>query len=92
MVSSYIKSLKLANHLILTISSNPTFPPFLLPMEESFNQTSVANQQSSFYNSHINAESTKVKQKVRKEWIILVAKTSEHHQKASPHLRNMKKC
>ena len=62
-IDSYIPSLKLANHLILTIPSNPTLLASLQPIGKSFNQTCVANQLPGFYNSRKIAESTKVKRK-----------------------------
>ena len=63
MINSYIKSLELANHLILKILSKPTLPASLPPIEKPFNQTCVANQLSSFYKSRKIAESTKVERK-----------------------------
>lgn len=59
MINSYIKSLELANHLILKILSKPTLPASLPPIEKPFNQTCVANQLPSFYNSRKISESTK---------------------------------
>ena len=58
MVNSYIKNLKLANHLILTISSNPTLPASLQPTEKPIKQICVVNQLLSFYTSRKIAEST----------------------------------
>ena len=58
MVNSYIKSLKLAKHLILTIPSNN--PASLQPAEKPFNQNCFANQLSSFYTSFKIAENTKL--------------------------------
>ena len=63
MINSYIKSLKPANHLILTIPSNPTLPASLQPTEKPLNQTCVENQLPGFYNSRKIAESTKVERK-----------------------------
>ena len=62
MINSYIKSLKLANHIILTIPSNLTVIAYLQPTDKPFNQNCIANQLSSFYNSRNIAESTKVEQ------------------------------
>ena len=42
MINSYIKSLKLAKYLIVTISSSPTLPASLQPAEKPFNQTRSA--------------------------------------------------
>ena len=61
MINSYIKSLKLAKDLILRSHQIP-LPASLQPTEKSFNQTCVANQLPSFYNSRNIAESTKEEQ------------------------------
>ena len=58
------KSLKLANHLILTIPSNPTLPASLQPTLKPFNQTCVANQLSSFYNNRKSQKPQKLNGKV----------------------------
>ena len=58
MINFYVKSLKLANHLILTI---PSTPPPPLPCFE--------NQILSFCASRKIGENTKVNGKVKKIWI-----------------------
>ena len=59
MINFCIKSFKLANHLILTIPSSPSFPALLQATVKPFNQTCFANQLSSFYASTKIAESVK---------------------------------
>ena len=61
MINFYVKSLKLANHLILTI---PSIPPASLQLtEKRFNQTCFENQILSFCASRKIGENTKVKRK-----------------------------
>ena len=62
-INSYIKSLKLANYLILTIPSNPTLLTSLQPTEKPFKQACAKSQLSSFYTSRKIADSTKVRRK-----------------------------
>ena len=59
MINFYIKSFKLANHLILTIPSRPPLSAFLQPTVKPFDQTCFANQLLSFYAGTKIAESTK---------------------------------
>ena len=67
MINFYVKSLKLANHLILTI---PSIPPASLQLtEKRFNQTCFENQILSFCASRKIGENTKVNGKVKKIWI-----------------------
>ena len=61
--NSYVTSLKLENHLILTIPSSTTLPGSLQQAEKLFKEISFANQLSSFHNSRKIAESTKTKRK-----------------------------
>ena len=59
MINFYVKSLKLTNHLILTIPSNPTLTVSLQLAEKPLHPTCVANKLSSFYTSRKIAESNK---------------------------------
>ena len=67
MTNSYIRRLKLANHLILAMPSNPTLLSSLQPTEKPFNQTCVANQLSA--PAARSQEALKSNGKVRKKWI-----------------------
>ena len=65
MINFYVKSLKLANHLILTIPAiPPPRPPASLQLtEKPFKQTCFENQILSFCASRKIRENTKVKRK-----------------------------
>ena len=68
MISSYIKSLKLANHLILKVPSNPTPLASLHATEKPFSHTCTANCQVSITTARL-PKTQKPHGKVRKKWI-----------------------